>query len=376
MKLGAIFSRNLFIFYIFAFIPLLSSVPYAEGSCATIAVRKEIRQFTTQERIDFINAVKQLNQGVRPSRYDLLTKWHQEATAYAHYQPQFLPWHRAYLREYEKALQSINPNVVIPYWNWSEDYLNPISSPVFSNDWCGGSGSCVSTGPFANWQVTYKDYDQTSPHCLQRSLENLKGYVADPTTIQHIVYSNNRYQDFHPAIEGNPHAGIHNGVGGDMATMAGPNDPIFYMHHAYIDKIWADWQKRDPLYVYQYGGTNKDGSRVYISDYLKPFNIQVASVMPTTSDNLCYVYQDYPETTMTSQSIIDDEGATQNKSKPPRPKPAIIPKLKRQPDSWILMMGGNITQVREQENKLFKFIDQFNLNVTLNRPLRIDIKIH
>ncbi|KAL1920738.1 uncharacterized protein VTP21DRAFT_11373 [Calcarisporiella thermophila] len=298
--------------------------------------------------------------------------WHQEARDYTHYQPQFLPWHRAFLREYEKALQSINPNVVFPYWNWTTDHLNPVSSPVFSDDWCGGSGSCVSTGPFANWQVTYKDYNSVSPHCLQRNLANLKGYVVDPVTIQHIIYSNNRYQDFHQAIEGNPHAGIHIGVGGDLGTMASPNDPIFYMHHAFIDKIWADWQKRDPLFVYQYGGTNKDGSRVSISDYLQPFNVQVASVMSTTSDSMCYVYSDYPEVIMSSSSIDEDESGDNLKpTKPPKPSSSILPTPKRVPDSWIKMMGGDIGKVRAEENRLFRFIDQFNNNVTSNKPLNV-----
>ncbi len=28
-----------------------------------------------------------------------------------------------------------------------------------------------------------------------------------------------------------------------MATAASPADPVFWMHHAFIDEIWADWQK-------------------------------------------------------------------------------------------------------------------------------------
>ncbi|WP_261765765.1 MULTISPECIES: tyrosinase family protein [Pseudoalteromonas] len=36
-------------------------------------------------------------------------------------------------------------------------------------------------------------------------------------------------------------------VGGDMGNpMISPNDPIFWMHHAQIDRIWSEWQKRNP----------------------------------------------------------------------------------------------------------------------------------
>ncbi|KAL1925844.1 uncharacterized protein VTP21DRAFT_727 [Calcarisporiella thermophila] len=378
MKPNTSIFRGIFILCIlssfFSWTHFFQLISFVNADCANPTVRKEIRQFTDQERIEFIDAVKQLNQGVRPSRYDLLSRLHQEAREQAHNQPQFLPWHRAFLREFEKALQSVNPNVVFPYWNWSVDHLNPVSSPVFSGDWCGGSGSCVSTGPFANWQVTYKDYYSVAPHCLQRNLVNLKGNVVDPVTIQHIIFSNNGFEEFRRAIEGHPHAGIHIGVGGDLNTLASPNDPLFYMHHAFVDKIWADWQKRDPQFVYQYGGTNKDGSQAALTDYIQPFGVSVESVMSTTSDSMCYVYSDYPEVTMTSKGI--DEDGSESKSKPPTPSSSILPTLKRLPDSWIEMTGGDVVKARAEENRLFKFIEQFNRNVTSNKPLNVAAKVH
>ena len=35
-------------------------------------------------------------------------------------------------------------------------------------------------------------------------------------------------------------------MSGDMGTMSSPNDPIFFMHHAQIDGIWAIWQRNHP----------------------------------------------------------------------------------------------------------------------------------
>ena len=40
-------------------------------------------------------------------------------------QPLFFPWHRAYLRMYEKALQQIDPSVRVPYWDSGFDGQNP-----------------------------------------------------------------------------------------------------------------------------------------------------------------------------------------------------------------------------------------------------------
>jgi Common central domain of tyrosinase len=35
---------------------------------------------------------------------------------------------------------------------------------------------------------------------------------------------------------------VHNAVGGTMATAASPADPLFWLHHAFVDRLWARWQ--------------------------------------------------------------------------------------------------------------------------------------
>lgn len=38
------------------------------------------------------------------------------------------------------------------------------------------------------------------------------------------------------------HNRVHLYIGGNMAPMTSPNDPVFFLHHCFIDKVWADWQ--------------------------------------------------------------------------------------------------------------------------------------
>jgi hypothetical protein len=38
------------------------------------------------------------------------------------------------------------------------------------------------------------------------------------------------------------HNRIHAYVGGSMGPPTSPNDPVFWLHHCYVDKLWADWQ--------------------------------------------------------------------------------------------------------------------------------------
>jgi tyrosinase len=40
------------------------------------------------------------------------------------------------------------------------------------------------------------------------------------------------------------HNSVHLAVGGDMKTSASPADPIFWLHHANVDRLWTEWQKQ------------------------------------------------------------------------------------------------------------------------------------
>jgi hypothetical protein len=39
---------------------------------------------------------------------------------------------------------------------------------------------------------------------------------------------------------------VHNAVGGTMASASSPADPLFFLHHANIDRIWSEWQVTHP----------------------------------------------------------------------------------------------------------------------------------
>jgi hypothetical protein len=45
-----------------------------------------------------------------------------------------------------------------------------------------------------------------------------------------------------PSSEPQRHNRVHNWVGGSMLTDSSPNDPVFWLVHANLDRIWAKWQ--------------------------------------------------------------------------------------------------------------------------------------
>lgn len=100
-------------------------------------------------------------------------------------------------------------------------------------------------------------------------------------------------------VSTSPHAYGHNGVGAIMSNVGlSPNDPVFFMHHGFIDRNWVAWQNADIANrLYQINGCSDSASPckqlttdfVLTSQGLRP-DITVNDVMDTQGGYLCYVY--------------------------------------------------------------------------------------
>ncbi|KAK9760639.1 hypothetical protein K7432_015142 [Basidiobolus ranarum] len=271
-----------------ALVLALTSLSTTFAQCK-VNIRKEIRQLTTSERNAFINAVNTIKKN---GRYDELVSIHLNYVPYAHSTPAFFPWHRTYIRMLELALQSVNPKVTLPYWDWTLDSQAPEYSPIWK--WFGGNGrrsdGCVVSGPFANWRAKLPQ-----PHCLQREWDSGQKISAfwSPESINYFIKYSNGFDKLRNNIEPGPHATVHNNIGGDFQYMTSANDPIFFLHHAFIDKIWADWQTSHPRLANDYSGVNLVSRRnATVNDVLTPFNTRVRQVQ--NSRRLCYQYSKSP----------------------------------------------------------------------------------
>ncbi|HET6352842.1 tyrosinase MelC2 [Streptomyces sp.] len=231
-----------------------------------MAVRKNQASLTGREKRTFVNAVLELK---RRGSYDFYVETHNEfimsdtdrGPRVGHRSPSFLPWHRRFLLQFETALQEIDPSVTLPYWDWTAD--REIGSSLWSADFLGGTGRArdgqVTSGPFAHlagsWSI--RTGVDTRPF-LRRRLGD--GAVSLPTradvdsVLAIETYDmppwNSASSGFRNLLEGwrglNLHNRVHVWVGGHMATGASPNDPVFWLHHTFIDKLWADWQRLHP----------------------------------------------------------------------------------------------------------------------------------
>ena len=228
---------------------MMVAAPASAATCSNgIETRQEIRTLSSDQLTKFVYALHVMQQQPapgQPSAYDKFVKIHLDESALVHNTADFLPWHRAFLLEFEHALQKIVPTVTIPYWDVALDAQTPELSPVFGASEFGGNGNgpdgTLTDGPFATWAPLYP-----TQHLLTRD------WSPGPTTIYPFVDDSSIAARQAAATSSFAltqalqlaHGLVHNNIGGDMETMDSPNDPLFWMLHAYLDKVWADWQRR------------------------------------------------------------------------------------------------------------------------------------
>lgn len=212
------------------------------------SIRKHYTQLTESERVAYIQALDILySLGVVNHFADLHADPDQDGLdgnnfngpdtdSQIHRVLIFLSWHRQFTAEFERELQSINPKLSIPYWDWTGD-SDPVGvnsrsalSPLWSNDQVaalGWSGSLI--GKYDVQLGLGRGLGGTLPNSIQKA--NLLNPGSFPS-----------FNSFRSELENNLHDPPHGWVGGDMQDMLiSPRDPAFFIHHAMVDYLWQLW---------------------------------------------------------------------------------------------------------------------------------------
>ncbi|OEJ23562.1 tyrosinase [Streptomyces agglomeratus] len=255
-----------------------------------MTVRKNQAHLTPTEKRNFVDALLELK---RSGRYDTFVTTHNafimsdtdNGDRVGHRSPSFLPWHRRFLIQFEQALQAVNPEVALPYWDWTVD-RSPTSS-LWAADFLGGTGRSrdgqVSDGAFAvtagKWPVSVRvDGRGFLRRALGSGGQQLPTRAEVDAVLAMPTYDtapwNSASDGFRNHLEGwrgvNLHNRVHVWVGGQMGTGVSPNDPVFWMHHAFIDRLWAQWQARHPGSTYLPAVQTRNV--VSLNDVMRPWN--------------------------------------------------------------------------------------------------------
>lgn len=202
----------------------LSTLPVpAVFSQTTIRVRPEWREFRASPNYaSFLDAIRIMRANTNGNDR---SSWRFWTNVHINYCPHdvayFLAWHRGYLFYFEEQLRIVsgNNNLVLPYWDY---YRYPTLPPEFTDP--------ASGNPLYVPRVNTNVYNALSLAPFDPSVWN---------------FERGRVNAFEPQIESAPHNPVHNIIGGVMTTLESPMDPIFYLHHANIDRLWHAWAMPD-----------------------------------------------------------------------------------------------------------------------------------
>ena len=161
-----------------------------------------------------------------------------------HTQPYFFPWYRWYILSMENLLRKVDCRVTVPYWDWSLESQDWKDSIIWKDEWgFGGDGNqamnlSVRSGPFKqpewkapNGETLTRKFNGVLPDCAAVAMTQRMGGGGV-----------SQFNTWHGRVQSNLHDTVHCAIGGTMCTSEAANDPIFFLHHGFIDKLWSDWQ--------------------------------------------------------------------------------------------------------------------------------------
>jgi tyrosinase len=159
----------------------------------------------------------------------------------------FFPWHRLYVRFFEQIIRGVSgaPEFTLPYWNYTDpdltnhrlpEQFRRANDPVFGPLFRPNRKSAVNQGSPVD----------AIGGSIPMNLDAMRSTVYEDSGSDAGFCAN---------TDNNPHGALHVNVGNSRGMGQVPwaaNDPIFWLHHCNIDRIWASWVKA--------GGKNPDGA--------------------------------------------------------------------------------------------------------------------
>jgi tyrosinase len=189
----------------------------------------------------------------------------------------FLPWHRFYLHYFERTVRkhTSDPKFALPYWNYFDNYVPTKKGIALPPLVVGAQNTLADT-----WRTP--------------GLNEAKVVMDASSADASQAFAFNDFTNFSNTLQGQPHGAMHCAVGSGcvmpdigLVPIAGA-DPVFYMHHANIDRLWQCWmvrkangQKIDLAWARTNLGMPDswyEQAYTFIDENGKPVNVKVADV--------------------------------------------------------------------------------------------------
>jgi tyrosinase len=222
----------------------------------TLKIRQSITQMSATDVTRFRKAMQGLVDRHDNRGFQFFAGWHGVPLGICqHHNELFLPWHRGYLYHFELALQEIDAEVTLPWWNWFDE---PGIPAAYGDKKVGSKDNILASAPIkplgiprrSSWpRRTSRDPGAPVPAGFPEPL-------GPPLRSSHFsgtqggawewMMGSTSYSEFMQRCW-RIHDNIHVWVGGQMTD---PNwaafDPLFWAHHTQVDRLWRVWQHRNP----------------------------------------------------------------------------------------------------------------------------------
>jgi tyrosinase len=191
-----------------------------------------------------------------------------------------LPWHRAYLSAFENICADLSgdEDFRVPYWDWT-------ANPQF---------------PASFMQPVWNGAPNPLFHPRARSATDTLSTAITGQGVMDAIFGEPNFEFFGSSrpsgqnntdpkwqqtlgtmgpLESNPHNNVHTWTGNDMATFHSPLDPLFWLHHSNIDRIWDRWNGLGGANPTEAMWRNFTFSGQFVSTVGGPWNPTVSSLL-------------------------------------------------------------------------------------------------
>lgn len=201
----------------------------------------------------------------------------------------FLPWHRAYLYLFELSMQDQVAGSFLPWWDWSSARARSEGIPpaYAAEQLEDGSGNPLHSQPIPPGVANGRPQP---PRTFRRPRDPRE--LPTRGDVDRALEAED-FRDFNNQLE-NLHNWVHVWIGGTTADVAyAAYDPLFWAHHATVDRLWRLWQLRHP----GIGSIDRD----LLDRPLPPFPMTVRQTLDVAS--LGYDYAAFASSATVSRGV-------------------------------------------------------------------------
>lgn len=237
-----------------------------------LEVEKFLTSFMLLSKFPAREFYKEDDSEVKPHKLlDELVLMHTlDASKEIHGRTSFHPWHRVFLLHLEREMQQIFPEVTIPYWKFDKkadkvftpSFIGLTNEKTYQGDELGYTEESTPRFDHLNPLYTYVSHvfwggPLRRAYRDKNPAEEASGYVSSEDEIIHGVDTSKSFWRWSRHEEMKSHNQAHYTFTGHVVDIGkDPVDPLFFMMHGNVDRLWARWQ-------WEYNRFNGDEIKTY-----------------------------------------------------------------------------------------------------------------